>query len=288
MLSVYQGGVYGGLGDICPSMFCLVPDDTRGVFCVEHRAAPGTSCGPGKWCEAGECVANPKAPWFNMDQCPMGDEVTLVDGRGCPEAVSSQPDLCSLDHVRAACCSSCGLAHTATTAHCPLGDQHRDCRPSLCHTSLPDGTPYARDCCRTCNFDLSRWACADSPLGVDGQPCQAAVRVGQVQGCYNATLAFRCCASCQGHRNPSAQPGCEYGDLLPETCKNHKNARQTCSRQLQWQCCQTCRDNDALLRDVKRGMTSSGTPCAFPPPTPLLPLQLLMWCFLMITTYMVL
>ena len=46
--NLLQGGNFGSLREICTSMFCLVPNDTRRNFCVEYHAAHGTTCAPGK------------------------------------------------------------------------------------------------------------------------------------------------------------------------------------------------------------------------------------------------
>ncbi|KAL8615642.1 hypothetical protein ACOMHN_026632 [Nucella lapillus] len=266
------GGRFGRLADICTSMFCLRPDAARRNVCVQYHAAHGTTCAPGKWCEAGACTANQLAPRTAVGACPSGDQRTLFNGRRCPDAVRNQPALCYNPRVQRICCATCARTQVNNRAGCAFGDRTTGCQARLCNTLLPDGTPYGRDCCRTCNFDITRWTCADNPQGVNGVHCPTALRQGQVQGCYNATLAFSCCGSCQGQRVPAAAAGCEYGDLLLDNCENSTDTNNTCNQQLRRQCCKTCGDNDAIRRDVRYGIASSMHSHQF--------LQVLMWCIL--------
>ncbi|XP_070198946.1 A disintegrin and metalloproteinase with thrombospondin motifs 6-like isoform X1 [Littorina saxatilis] len=253
-----HGGNFGNLDGICTSMFCLVPGNRRRIFCVEYHAAHGTTCANGKWCEEGACVANANAPNIPQGNCPFGDQLTLVNRRRCPQAVAARPALCYNQRVRTICCATCAqnaqANSNANRAACPFGDRVRRCNQQSCHRLLPDGTPYARDCCGTCNFDATQWTCADAPNGVDGAPCRAAVQADQVQGCYNSTLAFSCCASCQEQRTPQGREGCEYGDrdLTPEFCQRLSNSSQPCTQQQRDQCCRTCgakeNDNQGIIQ----------------------------------------
>ncbi|KAK7471728.1 hypothetical protein BaRGS_00035610, partial [Batillaria attramentaria] len=270
------GGNFGDLGDICTSMFCLNPREGRRNFCVQHHAAHGTSCGNGKWCEDGACVANQNAP-SNLGQCPLGDQLLMLNGRPCPEAVAARPALCYNRRVRNICCGTCARSANENSAPgCPFGDRARGCNADLCNTLWPDGTVYAERCCRTCQFDPSRWTCADTQQGVDGLSCADAVWRDGVQGCYNVTLAFLCCDTCSKLRNARLQTGCEYGDLVPGTCNALGAKPEQCSPQIRRQCCATCASNDVTGTASQLRLSHE---FFYDPCTPLAPKQIIHTCY---------
>ena len=83
---------------------------------------------------------------------------------------------------------------------CPYGNRKGGCSMEACKKILSNGTIVDEDCCGTCNFDSSAWTCADA-AEVDGMPCSVAVQRGGIQGCYNLTLAYHCCAACENQRD---------------------------------------------------------------------------------------
>ncbi|XP_071086546.1 metalloprotease mig-17-like [Haliotis cracherodii] len=59
---------------ICSSLLCINPGSPS--QCREFFPLARTSCGSGKWCEAGRCVANTEAP-TTVEGCPQGDDPTV-------------------------------------------------------------------------------------------------------------------------------------------------------------------------------------------------------------------
>ncbi|KAK7485726.1 hypothetical protein BaRGS_00023027, partial [Batillaria attramentaria] len=100
---------------------------------------------------------------------------------------------------------ACVNSSSAPEIGCPYGDRKGGCVREVCQLIEPNGFVYAENCCGTCGFDSSKWTCADA-AEVDGLPCADAVRRQGIQGCYNTTLAYLCCATCDRQRDLS-RPG---------------------------------------------------------------------------------
>ncbi|XP_071091285.1 A disintegrin and metalloproteinase with thrombospondin motifs 1-like [Haliotis cracherodii] len=60
---------------MCSSLLCFNPASPS--QCREFFPFARTSCGSGKWCEAGRCVANTNAP-TTVEGCPQGDDPSVV------------------------------------------------------------------------------------------------------------------------------------------------------------------------------------------------------------------
>lgn len=80
--------------DMCYNMKCFNPVAGR---CVQVPAHDGTSCGDGKWCFKGMCVANSQAP-SRSSNCPQLDDAT----RSCSLASCADPVTAFLY-----CCGTC-------------------------------------------------------------------------------------------------------------------------------------------------------------------------------------
>nr|XP_026494741.1 A disintegrin and metalloproteinase with thrombospondin motifs adt-2-like [Vanessa tameamea] len=96
-------GGAGGAGSLCAQLVCRSPH--RAGYYYAGPALPGTACGPGKWCQGGECVAadpvvvSSVAPprggagdtWseWRADACRSG---CTLRGRGARERRRSCPD----------------------------------------------------------------------------------------------------------------------------------------------------------------------------------------------------
>ncbi|KAL8566395.1 hypothetical protein ACOMHN_011974 [Nucella lapillus] len=223
----------GNLSAICTWMPCSDPSKPYSSSCNVQLAATGTSCGNKKWCQVGECVESASAP--ALQSC-VGDQNTIGNGQTCKQMAANQPELCYDLEVFNTCCYSCQNIYSGVEG-CPYGNRKRGCRPEVCQKILFNGTIIDEDCCSTCRFDRNSWTCGDVS-SIDGMTCAQAVQHGGLQGCYNFTLAFHCCATCQRLRNLDRGQGCEYGDRLLQGCLASSTCNsKECSLKL---CCHTC------------------------------------------------
>ncbi|XP_076471079.1 A disintegrin and metalloproteinase with thrombospondin motifs 7-like [Babylonia areolata] len=223
---------FDDLNTICSQMPCSNPATSDSGRCDIRLAATGTSCGHKKWCQRGQCVQSSDAP--DMESC-VGDQTVRVNGLTCPQMARIQPALCYDLEVFTKCCHSCQNIQSDVRG-CPFGDWKSGCSRDVCHKVLTNGEVLDADCCHTCNFSPNNWTCHDAD-SVDGVSCATAVRRNAHQGCYNLTLAFHCCATCQSLRDVKRGAGCEYGDRVLQGCVNRG---ESCDVAL---CCLTCSTN---------------------------------------------
>ncbi|XP_025088624.1 uncharacterized protein LOC112560780 [Pomacea canaliculata] len=150
---------------------------TRGETLLPASRGAGHQLWDGRWCEAGECVSNARAPVIGS--CPFGDQLVRINGQECRRAVAARPALCNNARVRQICCGTCRAPRSQAAGigipGCPVGDGVPGCRADLCQSLGHDGTPYARDCCGTCRFNPTQWTCTDAAGGVDGVQCNQAI-----------------------------------------------------------------------------------------------------------------
>ncbi|KAK7098936.1 A disintegrin and metalloproteinase with thrombospondin motifs 1-like [Littorina saxatilis] len=225
----------GNLSNICLLLSCRDPTDDRGLRYWKRLPATGTTCGDGQWCEVGQCVGSPTAP--SVPSC-YRDQSNTINHRTCEEMTKVEPDLCYDTDVYQQCCQSCDKSDTRVPG-CPYGDRYRGCRHELCNQISSNGRIQSYECCETCNFDMSTWTCMDDSI-VDGMTCSKAVERWGYQQCYNSTLAFYCCATCERLRDSTRGRGCEYGNRLLNGCRAPaaNDIRENCDTE---NCCDTCR-----------------------------------------------
>ncbi|XP_067650831.1 metalloprotease mig-17-like [Haliotis asinina] len=102
---------------MCSALLCVHP--TIPSQCLKVIPMPRTSCGSGKWCEAGRCVANTEAP-TTVEGCPQGDDPTVAcDAAQCP---NYSPVVKSI-----LCCKTCNEPYVCPVPTTPTPERKSKC-----------------------------------------------------------------------------------------------------------------------------------------------------------------
>ncbi|XP_041367149.1 A disintegrin and metalloproteinase with thrombospondin motifs 3-like [Gigantopelta aegis] len=231
-----RGREFGNVSDICLSMSCNDPNNNR--YCIKIFASEGTSCGDRKWCISGRCMYSDIAPSHD-ETCVHGDQPFYsYQKQTCEELVNRYAAFCYDENIRVQCCQTCKKI-LRNVPGCEYGDKVTNCDPRYCHSIYPNGKMEDSKCCGTCQHDTSTWSCNDttSSTGIDCAKIEPHM-------CYNSTIAYYCCKTCQSNRNINAT-GCEYGDHISKPdCYELTNYGTTCydpqNQGLERACCQMC------------------------------------------------
>ncbi|XP_067650833.1 metalloprotease mig-17-like [Haliotis asinina] len=102
---------------MCAALLCVNP--TIPSQCSSVSPMPRTSCGSGKWCEAGRCVANTEAP-TTVEGCPQGDDPTFAcDAAECPNYSAVVKSVL--------CCNTCNEPYICPVPTTPTPDRKSKC-----------------------------------------------------------------------------------------------------------------------------------------------------------------
>ncbi|XP_059177802.1 A disintegrin and metalloproteinase with thrombospondin motifs 6-like [Physella acuta] len=191
---------------ICHQTYCADPEDTDTCYVSGNIfAVRGTTCGNGKICVNGHCVAHVKAPQAD-ETCLYGDQPGQFGNfSSCQAFVDDFIGYCYRDDLRAACCASC-IAVRKNIQDCENDDYYSDCEVSSCLNAT-----LKTQCCKTCNVGVpyttqttkmtpkttAAKICVDDPTFTyrDGQ-CESLVQ-NYPSMCDEVEVKRACCVSCQ-------------------------------------------------------------------------------------------
>ncbi|XP_052792301.1 uncharacterized protein LOC128226460 isoform X2 [Mya arenaria] len=137
---------------ICSVMNCFVPGTTSSF---RYKLTwEGTTCGDGKLCSGGLCVASSIAPAVANESCMFGNNPSIVtfETVTCSEllAFPNTSYECYNSRRREDCCETCEQFRLANVNNidCPYGDRSTYCNAADCPNYSED---FKTDnCCQTC------------------------------------------------------------------------------------------------------------------------------------------
>ncbi|KAL4230709.1 hypothetical protein ACF0H5_011084 [Mactra antiquata] len=217
--------VYNSFEDICTNLYCANPT-TDGSY---YTTLPwdGTTCGSGKLCRAGYCVASDSVPTVDNEACLFGDVPYTAPFSNppmtCAELITNSTSYnCYQSSFYESCCSSCEAIRQVESTNCQYGDQAEWCST----LSLFDCYLNDHICCQSC---------PERSTGIEN--CQYG---DQAEWCSTLSLFdcyandHICCQSCPGRS--TGIENCEYGDkatgcetITPSGCTVNGDT-----------CCETC------------------------------------------------
>ncbi|CAG5120867.1 unnamed protein product, partial [Candidula unifasciata] len=224
-----RGEEFATAEEVCVSMFCFDPSTTG--TCYKHKAASGTTCGTGKMCLNGKCVADPRAP--NVDgNCVFGDQPGVAfEDKTCPVFIENFSGYCYQEVVRNRCCGSCQKKYSKISG-CEYGDTVRGCKDTTC-TRASSNT--LKQCCGTCKYGSPKASTqtrtAASQTKPPTYPAVTQARTTPVPVTTNPGANTTCID------NPNTRIGSHNCSLVKQL------SYLCCIQQLRDACCQSCKSN---------------------------------------------
>ncbi|XP_052282883.1 streptococcal hemagglutinin-like isoform X2 [Dreissena polymorpha] len=184
--ALYRGYYNYNYSSICTLLSCIIPDTSSYSY---HLSWDGTTCGSGKICMAGQCIASASGPSITDERCAFGNTPGNLLGTPvttCAAIVGSTATSynCYQDYYREQCCATCEqyrLAYINIT-DCTYGDKASWCS-SL---SLSGCYSNAGQCCQSCParaLSIPNCPYGDRASGCDVTLCPSYTENTRTVGC---------------------------------------------------------------------------------------------------------